>query len=355
MLSFDDEYKLYTNNIGRKSFQWQVWPFCNNGCKFCFLGETNKEYIKTRQHKSLNDLSKAIDNLDYSKYNNMSLIGGEFFQGQLADQETHELFINVIKKIFKLYVDKKIGSIWLTATLTTGDEKDLYEVLRLAESMGVLPVEGYGASGIWLCTSWDPTGRFDEAKKKHWETYIKKIKQDFPWIKLNTTIILQKSFIDLYLSDGFKPNDFMKEYNTTLFYMQPCITGITQMMVAYEKMPEELKNTDFSKLWMERKQNMQKEYEFFPTRKSFISFLNKYWIEDRDTFDRLFNIRFRSDEIHINENQLDHDITISREKTSNKPEEAFPPVMKCGHVYNYAPYIDSNHCCICDKEQICNV
>ena len=48
-----------------------------------------------------------------------------------------------MRKIFQLYVDKKIGSMWITATLINENQDDLYELLDLAESMGVFPNENY--------------------------------------------------------------------------------------------------------------------------------------------------------------------------------------------------------------------
>lgn len=351
-LSEDD--KLYINNKLKKSFQWQVWPYCNNICNFCFLGEANREYIKDRQHTSLTDLNNAIDNLDFNEYNNISLIGGEFFQGQLSDPETKEMFFNIIKKIFKLYIDKKIGSMWITCTLSIGNQKDLYELLNLAEEMGVYPKEEYSSSGLWLCTSWDKTGRFKtKDSEDNWKWHMKNIKEKYPWIKFNTTIILQKSFIDMYLNNEFKPKDFCKEFNTSIFYMQPCLAGISEMMLQNENGTLKTGN-DFEEFWLNLKKDFNKSYEFFPERKKFIRFLMKYYNEDKDTFLKLFNIHYRSDEIHLNINSEEHDRVISRIKDGSAPEESFPPPMKCGHVYNYAPYVDSNHCCICDKEAIVN-
>ena len=171
-----DDEKLYTNNTGRKSFQWELWQYCNSLCDFCYLGEENRIHNKARQLQSLVDLNLAIDQMDFNKYNNISLIGGEFFQGQLDDAEKRDLFFSVIRKIFQLYVDKKIGSMWLTCTLTKGNQEHLYQLLDLAEEMKVRPAEGYGASGIWLCTSWDPKGRFHtEEFKKNWEFHVKNI------------------------------------------------------------------------------------------------------------------------------------------------------------------------------------
>ena len=111
---------------------------------------------------------------------------------------------------------------------------------------------------------------------------------------------------------------------------------------------------DFDDYWMKLKCDANKKYELFPKREQFIKFLIKYYNEDYESFIRLFNIDFRSDEIHLNINSENSDRTISRIKDGTAPEESFPPVMKCGHVYNYASYIDSNHCCICDRNIIAN-
>ena len=351
----NEDDMLYINNKFRKSFQWQLWTYCDNICQFCFLGEENRKYLKDRQRISLAGLESAIDNMDFTQYNNISLIGGEFFQGQLDDDEIKEYFFQIMKKIFQLYVDKKIGSMWITTTLIDKNQTHLYELLDLAESMGVLPKEKYGASGLWLCTSWDATGRFhtDDAKQR-WEYNMLNIKQRYPWIKLNTTIILQKSFIELYLNDEFKPKEFMKKFNTSIFYMQPCLSGITEMMLQYESGKLKIEN-NFDDYWLKLKNDLNKKYDFFPERKQFIKFLTKYHNEDYESFIKLFNINFRSDEIHLNINSEDHDRIISRVKDGSSPEECFPPIMKCGHVYNYAPYIDSNHCCICDRNTIAEI
>ena len=355
METLTEDDKLYINNNERKSFQWQVWPYCNNHCKFCFLGEANSQYIKKRQLTSLIDLNKAIDNLDFTKYNNISLIGGEFFQGQLNDEETYTFFFSTIRRIFQLYREKKIGSMWLTCTLTGKEQKHLYELLDLAENMGVMPKEKYSSSGLWLCTSWDADGRFHTPEfRKNWETNIKSIKKRYPWVKFNTTIILQKAFIEMYLNGRFRPKEFMEEYHTSIFYMQPCLAGITEMMLQNEA-GELRMGDDFSSYWLKLKQDANKAFDFFPKRKDFVRFLAKYYAEDRDSFVKLFNINYRSDEIHLNINSEAHDRVIARVKNGSAPEESFPPPLKCGHVYNYAPYIDSNHCCICDRDMVAGV
>lgn len=343
--------KLYTNNTGRKSFQWELWQYCNSFCKFCYIGEENKVYNKDRQLTSLEDLSRAIDLLDYNEYNNISIIGGEFFQGQLDDKEIHDKFFYVIEKIFKKYVEKKIGSMWLSVTLTIGGQKHLYELLDLAERMKVFPVDAYPASGLWLCTSWDSVGRFHIDKmKQNWEFHMKNIKKKYPWIKFNTTIILQQDFIEKYLRGEFIPKQFMKEFNTMLFYKQPGVPSRPETVKYLENTSKFTKS--FDECWIEEKKELNEEvfkFQFFPKRSTFLKFLYKYYKDDRDTFDRLFNIKYRSDELHRNFNYEEHDISMRRYKDT-VAEEQNAIVLPCGHLYYYATYMDSNKCCICDKE-----
>ena len=353
-IEYTDEELLYLNNVGRKSFQWELWQYCNSLCKFCYLGEDNRIYNKERQITSLNDLDKAIDNLDFTQYNNISIIGGEFFQGQLDDLETHDLFFKVLKKIFQLYVDKKIGAMWITCTLTIGNQKHLYELLDLAESMKVFPNEEYGSSGLWLCTSWDAQGRFHTPKMEdNWKYHMKNIKKKYPWIKFNTTIILQQKFIDMYLNDEFVLEDFINEYHTTLFFKQCGVKDYKPSELGFHVTKEEAdSNPDLLRAISEaRKKKAQEFYgfDFLPRRKDFIEFLIKFYKKDPEQFDRLFNIRYRSDELHRNFVYKKHDNLNIRFKDGEGSEESGVGTLPCGHTESYACYIDSPACCICDR------
>lgn len=346
----EDQRLIYLNNQGRKSFQWQLWPYCNNNCVFCFLGSANSIYLKDRMLKSLHDLSQAIDNLDYFHYNNISLIGGEFFQGQLNDSTIRLEFFNIFKKLSKLYASGKIGSIWLTATLIHQNQKDLFDLLSFCADY-LQPKPEFSSSGLWLCTSWDIKGRFHSKQAEdNWKQNLHKLKSSFPWLKINTTIILQQAFIEAYLAGDFNVKNFMQQYSTNIFYMQPCLQNLTEMMF-YKN--NQLNIEDFPDHWLYLKQQFNRShYEFFPKRKDFIAFLNKYHLEDFDSFIKLFNIRFRSDEIHLNLNSENHDRVITRIKDSSSCEEPFPPALDCGHSFNYACYSDSNACAICDRDAI---
>ena len=341
----------YFNNVGKKSFQWELWFACNSRCKFCYLGTENRHTEKTRQLKSLADCQKAVQSLDFDLYNNISLIGGEFFQGQLDDPEVHDEFMKLIKTCFQYYAEKKIGSIWITVTLTLGDQHHLYEVLDLAEKMGVKPMEEYGASGLWLCTSWDAEGRFHTPEmEKNWDFHMRNIHTKYPWVKFNTTIILMQAFIDRYLAGTWSPKTFMKTYHTSLFYKQCGLGQVDEVDFDESTGRTVIESHRLAKQMVQKKFG----FNFFPTRESFIKFLYKYATEDWETYDRLYNIIYRADELHRNFNDKDSDILNVRNKhSSNESNSAQDQRMNtCGHILNYAPYIDSDRCCICDRKMI---
>lgn len=362
----DDDDLLYCNNVGKKSFQWELWQCCNNLCKFCYLGMDNRHTDKERQLKSLHDLMSELETLDWSLYNNVSLIGGEFFQGQLADEEVREAFFKLIKKLCELYNDKKIGSIWITATLTIGDQADLYKMLDMFEEAGVLPLPEYGASGVWICTSWDAHGRFTtEQRKKNWEFHMKNMSAYYPWVKKNTTIILTQQLCEMYLEGEFEPKSFMDDFETFLFYKQPGMFALDSNGTGdMSELIDSAEHGNSDEVLMATKQAIEKAlgFRFFPERKIFRKFLIKYAKNDTDTYERLFNIVFRADELSRNFNNRYEADAQDRDKNSNLESSSavdsiinkdcpIEPFEK-KHIINYATYIDSNDCMICDRNLI---
>lgn len=365
-LTEEEEMILYSNNMGKRSFQWELWQCCNNLCSFCYIGKDGRHTDKERQLKSLSDLELALKTLDFEKYNNISLIGGEFFQGQLADPDVKEAFMKVIQMISNLYIEQKIGSVWIAATLTIGDQKDLYETLDIFDRDGVRPHPKYGASGVWICTSWDAHGRFhSEKNQNNWGYHMKHLEERYPWIKKNTTIILMQKLCEQYLSGEFVPKEFSKEFGTALYYKVP---GITQHLENGVKgLPDMLtcsKEGRIGEYLMAVKEQMESDfgYRFFPDRTTFRKFLVKYAKEDPDTYDRLYNISYRADELHRNFNDIDDFDDHQRLKDSNlesnlsmesilNPECLIEPMSK-KHITNYATYSDCNACMVCDRLQI---
>lgn len=344
-VEYTEDDLLYLNNIGRKSYQWEIWQCCNQLCKYCYLGKDNRHTDKEVQLKSLREFAKAIQTLDYTEFNNISIIGGEMFQGQMNDPEVYAGWMECMNLIADKYLEKKIGSIWITTTMTIGDNKHLYDTLDLFEKRGVRPNPNYQTSGLWICTSWDAEGRFYTPDRlPNWEFHMLNIHEKYPWVKFNTTIILMDKFLDMYLNDEFKPKEFMKKFHTTLFYKQCGVPSFDMMD------PMEIRA-----LWLKMKEDSNKAmgFNFFPPREKFLRFLEKYAIQDRETYDKLYNIRYRADSLlrHFNDSN-----TALMLRNKNAKQESNVPIEgttnTCGHLLNYAGYVDTNDCCVCDRERI---
>lgn len=350
----EEDVLLYQNNVGRRSFQWELWSMCNNLCTYCYLGKENRHTDKKRQMTSLNDLSKAIDELDTRIYNNISIIGGDFWQGQLIDAEVHDKFMEIMHKCAKMYAEKKVGAIWLTCTMTLGDQHDLYEMLEIFKEHDAMPNPDYGSSGLWLCTSWDVQGRFHTPDRlQNWDYHMKHIHEAYPWVKFNCTIILMQKFLEDYIDGKWSPKKFMEEYHTSLFYKQIGLGEIPQN-VDLSELPftptDEISSYRAGKWFVNRTMG----FDFAPKRETMLRFLRKYAKEDPETYDKLFNISYRADELHRNYNDMEHDSKTTRNKHSaNESDAANENALNtCGHMINYACYIDSDKCCICDKFSI---
>jgi hypothetical protein len=341
------------NNMGRKSLQFELWQECNNLCKYCYLGHDNRLTPDNLKMDSLDRVYKAICESDYTKYNNVSFIGGEFFQGQLANPKVKELFMKLMEKVHELLLNRTIDSVWLTTTMTIGDNKDLYEVLDMFQDC--IPDSNDGSTGLWICTSWDMEGRFHTPEHKStWDFHMKNIHKLYPNIKFNTTIILMPSFTNAYLDGSFSLKEFAKEYNTTFFFKQGGIGEVNLSQLEEEsggdKVIAHIKAKEVSQAKI--------DFPFWQERKSFLKFLRKMAIEDAQDYDRLFNILYRADELYRNYNDDDRRMVENiRYKegeggTTESNMSVDNRVNTCGHILAYAGYRGNAKCMICDRNAI---
>ncbi len=309
-----------------KQLQFELWQECNSKCKFCYLG---KENCYTPNEIKLQSLQNALDKISdlsiYKEYDTLSYLGGEFFQGQLNTPEIKSKFMELMKKTAWLYEHNYIKHVWIYATLTIGDQKDLYETLNLFNKKDEL----------WILTSYDTIGRFHTQKMlDNWDYHMKNIHNLYPEIKFNITTILSEDCIDKYLNDNLSFKKMMEEYHCSFFFKQ-CGNG------PYSK--EEM-NTILP--------------HFFPPRDKFIDFLQKFRNEENDEmWNKLFNIHYRADSLYRNFNDKNHQMELNvRHKDSlNEIENNNKDEMEtndCGHLKVYAAYIDCDDCVLCDKLMI---
>lgn len=311
-----------------RTLQFELWQECNNKCDFCYLGKENRRTDDAIKIQSLNKaLSSISDMANYPKFNCIGFIGGEFFQGQLANPEVKRLFYQLIKKAAELYNSKIIKQVWISATLTIGNQSELYEILSFFNDY----------DGVWIITSWDTIGRFKTDKMlNNWKYHIKQLTEKFPNIKINITTILTGDMIDKYLAGEISFANMMKRYNATFFFKQ------CGSIVDWKG------RGDYDEVRAAKTQSNQLLPNFFPTKSKFIQFLIKFKTQEtEDMWTRLFNIQFRANNLIRNYNDGHSDLNIRLKNTRSEVDEVNH--MECGHPFVYSAYIDCDDCCLCDK------
>lgn len=313
------------------TLQFELWSECNNNCKFCYLGSTKHHTDNEIKLFNIQNAYKIVSNEDiYITYNCIGFIGGEFFQGQLNTPELKDAFYSLIKKTAEIYNKKLIKQVWITATLTIGDQHDLYNCLKYFNDY----------DNVWISTSWDLEYRFHSEKQKNtWYHHIKSLKVNYPSIKINVTTILTQALIEHYLNSSFRFYDMAQEYSFTWFFKHPGTF-----------LPWKTKGTfeELRKLKIACNEIIPK---FFANRQDYIKFLIKFKEQEpKDYFARLYNINLRADTLIKGDNS-GHLNTSIRQK-DNKLDLPEFNALPCGHTFVYSAYIDSDNCILCDTKAI---
>lgn len=306
--------------------QFEIWYECNSKCKFCYLAkdvEYTSDKIKLRNLQAIID--KVSDLSIYKKYDKLSYLGGEFFQGQMRNPEVKAKFMELMEKTNWLLQNGYIQCVWLYATLTIGDQKDLYETMEKFQ---------FKKGQFWLLTSYDTIGRFHSQKMEEtWKYHMNKLHELYPELLFNTTTIITGDLIDKYLTDEFSFKDFSEKYHTAFFLKYPWLTKAAKTKQEFNKI---LPN-------------------FFPTRAKMLDFLAKLKQHDIELWDKLFNFNYRAAVCMKNSNDDSKFMLPNiRDKEHNiEYEQGTADINpKCGHLISCKCYIDSDMCWACDKEQI---
>lgn len=310
----------------RHQYQFELWEECNSKCTFCYLGKANNITPKEVKLQNLDTTYKKISDLSlYKKINCLAYIGGEFFQGQLKDLDVRSKFFKLMRKTNELLELQYIDEVWISASLTIGDQIDLYETLKCFSDL----------SKVWVLTSYDTLGRFhSETMKNNWLKNLAQLRQYSANIKINITSILTGDFIQRYLDNNLDIQTIAENYHCSMFWKPPCSIGRyneTSTMTKYD-VNAILPN-------------------FFPTRKQFLDFLFKYRaIETEFLYDKLFNMKYRSEYLE----KFSDGFKVSHRIREQSVEmmDTGCQVLNCGHSSQYQIYSDSDACVICDKEKI---
>lgn len=312
-----------------KQLQFELWQECGSGCVFCYLRDQNKFTPDNLKIKACEDaLAKISDLSNYPEYDTLSYLGGEFFQGQMKNPEVKNAFMKLMKKTAQLLNDGYIKHVWLYATMTIGDQKDLYETLDLFKDH---------KGEFWVLTSYDTLGRFHTNKMfETWDYHMKNIHKLYPDFLFNITTILSEDCIDKYMSGELSFQKMMEDYHATFFFKQCGTPDMTPAEFNEKILPH-----------------------FVPPRHKFLQFLRKFKRQEGPImWDKLFNIYYRADTLYRNGNDNNQRMELNiRHKDERKEIEldhdtSETETLPCGHMKAYAAYSDSNACVLCDKEML---
>ena len=224
--------------------QIQLWQDCRNGCLFC----SEKQYPSDK----IQDIQFAMDKLNSEEvleFDEIGLIGGEFFDNQLDKPEVLERFYELWYKIVHMHFKK----IYIATSLIFDMDKYFIPFLKEIRNWGC-------ADKFLICTSYDTKWRFNKkGKEELWHENMIKLQEEFPDFKTHIEIILTGDFIDKVLEGKFNISAFSKCYNSRVDYIEPT-----------------------SGLHYKTKQDLQKVCpNFFPTKAKFIEFIKKECIEKK--------------------------------------------------------------------------
>ena len=327
--------------MSRNVIQYEVWKECHNRCTFCFLAE---DTIYTPKEVKLSGIQNAIDQIKHDVEtgvaNGVALIGGDFWQGEMADEEVRIRFFELLKLCYGYLRDKKLNAMWLTATLTIGDQHDLYKALDLFEEMVPNAIEN--ERYMWLCTSYDTIGRFHTPKMlETWEYHMKNIGEKYPNVHKNSSLIITNDLVKKTLSGEFDFVKFEKEFGTEIYMKTPS---------------HHFDNMD----WKEGKKKFNDIVgDFFLERTPTIEFLQKLNETQPRILEKIMNNELRANSLVGHSNKGDFDLMVRDQKDihkniSSNPYDAIEKaqIEDCGHEKQYQCYIDCEKCFMCDLQRI---
>lgn len=194
--------------------QFELWKDCKHGCPFC----CNRDIPPVRDKLQAMRFAKAkieeVGNCD-----SISLIGGEFFDGQLEPQKVQwafeDLLVTIAERIKYGHANRGL----ICTSMMYGDETMLLHACELLRFFGV-------SNRFLFCTSWDTEYRFNSVTRKHWEDNVRLLHTLYPEIPLHVEIIMTQTFIEAYLSGGFTVKGFEEQWGCKVDFNTPYVPFI---------------------------------------------------------------------------------------------------------------------------------
>ena len=305
--------------------QIELWPECRCfRCKFCNLvvsSEMRGDGDVCNPNRLLSPLEKNVyleraikffQTIDWTKYSTLLIRGGEVFNDfDNMLLPNLEIFVSKISNAIKA---KNINRLILVTSL-----KYDYETSMLKAMLDMLSSNGISLpDSVLVGTSWDSIYRFNKQALDYWEANYNLLA--LKSIPVHITTILTQALIDKYF--------------------------------AGDRQVHRIMSYDFDLIPAQGKPELLHLKDFFPKRTDCLKFL--FAIQNSKhapIWYRLLHQNYRRAETiyftGLNELQT-RDLETFHSVLPNDPQGVLP----CGHPRDYANYVDSDACFLCDLEQL---
>jgi len=248
--------------------QFELWKDCHIGCSFC----VNKGQPDLNKTQSLIFVLEKINSDEIKDYNEIGFIGGEFFNGELKDPIVKSLFYKIFECVSDLIHKGYINKLYITTALIFDMNEWLIPFLEQLEEWKIL-------DKTLLCTSYDIAYRFHTKEREElWKNNMLQLKNQWQTkgLLVHTETILTQPFIDSVLSGNFNITEFCDLYKTRIDYIEPA-----------------------SGLYYKNKQECAKDISgFFPTKKSFIKFIQYTLSRNEIDLSTFLSMELRSSKLY---------------------------------------------------------
>lgn len=285
-----------------KVVQFEIWSECNNTCPFCYLRKQMKVLTNEQKVARIQTIIDYVsDDEKMKEHDGVAIIGGEIFQGQLADSIVKSKWIELMRIINKREEKEEINNFWVASALLREDLTDCFDTIDCFSDK----------SKVLLCTSYDTVGRFiNEEQKRLWFKNIGIIREKYPDIKLHSQIVCTQHFIKDVLNETFKIEEVRQKYKMRIDLSDPWVGY-------YYKTKQEFE---------------EKNPNFFPKRKDFLKFMEYLHKNTTMNLEWLFSGEFFAETLFT---EVEGELKVIRDRHLRQSSLPLDIAEKSG-------YIDSN-------------
>ena len=284
--------------------QFQLWRDCSCNCDFC-MNKNIADMISKEQ--ALSYYLSIINNKEIDKYDQIGIIGGEFFNKELKNPKVKALFYQFQDSVINKITTGIVTKFYLASSLLF---KDLSEICSYLDRFDTL------ISKVLLCTSYDTKYRFKNNQAEAlWKKNLSYLQSKYKSLRIHVEIIVTQDFIQKVLNNQFNVSDFENKYKVKVDFIEPSVNYTCTKEQFIKILPD-----------------------FLPKREAFLAFLKKGLLEKQFSLDEFFNPKLHANTIYMHLNNK----FIKIDNRCYKYEDLANDIIKMlGRQVEYMSYADS--------------